>query len=288
MPTRHAAQVVTIHDLFFLDHPERTRAEIRRDYPDARRPARPSRRRRHHVDARTRETSSSTRLRRAAGTDLRLPARPSRLEDTRPRAESASRRLHPVYRHPRAPEEYRYAARRLHRPARASARCAAARACGSRDAGRGPVAGPARDRRRFTAGPSTSATCPTTSRNVCTPARARWCCHRSTKDSASPCWRPCQPVSRWSPRAAARCRRWLAMAARSSTPTDPRALSLALERVSPDPRVRACAGAGRSAAGAGLLVEHLRRDTPRRVRRGRRATDTPCAGLTRARGRRVI
>jgi glycosyltransferase involved in cell wall biosynthesis len=33
MPTRRAAQVVTIHDLNFLKHPELTRAEIRRDYP---------------------------------------------------------------------------------------------------------------------------------------------------------------------------------------------------------------------------------------------------------------
>jgi glycosyltransferase involved in cell wall biosynthesis len=33
MPARRAAQVVTIHDLDFLDHPERTSAEIRRDYP---------------------------------------------------------------------------------------------------------------------------------------------------------------------------------------------------------------------------------------------------------------
>lgn len=33
MPTRAAAQVVTIHDLNFLLHPERTTAEIRRDYP---------------------------------------------------------------------------------------------------------------------------------------------------------------------------------------------------------------------------------------------------------------
>jgi glycosyltransferase involved in cell wall biosynthesis len=33
LPARHAAQVVTIHDLDFLDHPERTRDEIRRDYP---------------------------------------------------------------------------------------------------------------------------------------------------------------------------------------------------------------------------------------------------------------
>src|SRR5688572_19788566 len=30
IPSRHAAQVVTIHDLFFLAEPERTRAEIRR------------------------------------------------------------------------------------------------------------------------------------------------------------------------------------------------------------------------------------------------------------------
>jgi glycosyltransferase involved in cell wall biosynthesis len=32
-PARRAAQVVMIHDLNFLTHPERTRAEIRRDYP---------------------------------------------------------------------------------------------------------------------------------------------------------------------------------------------------------------------------------------------------------------
>jgi glycosyltransferase involved in cell wall biosynthesis len=33
MPARAAAQIVTVHDLDFLDHPERTGAEIRRDYP---------------------------------------------------------------------------------------------------------------------------------------------------------------------------------------------------------------------------------------------------------------
>lgn len=33
IPTSRAARVITIHDLHFLDHPERTRAEIRRDYP---------------------------------------------------------------------------------------------------------------------------------------------------------------------------------------------------------------------------------------------------------------
>src|SRR5262245_23092457 len=33
IPSRRAAQVVTIHDLFFLDHPHRVRREIKRDYP---------------------------------------------------------------------------------------------------------------------------------------------------------------------------------------------------------------------------------------------------------------
>ena len=33
LPSRSAAQVITIHDLYFLSHPERTSAEIRRDYP---------------------------------------------------------------------------------------------------------------------------------------------------------------------------------------------------------------------------------------------------------------
>lgn len=32
IPARTAAQIVTIHDLFFLDHPEATSGEIRRDY----------------------------------------------------------------------------------------------------------------------------------------------------------------------------------------------------------------------------------------------------------------
>jgi glycosyltransferase involved in cell wall biosynthesis len=33
IPSRSAVRVITVHDLDFLDHPERTRAEIRRDYP---------------------------------------------------------------------------------------------------------------------------------------------------------------------------------------------------------------------------------------------------------------
>lgn len=38
MPARRAAQVVMIHDLDFLRHPERTQREIRRDYPRLARP----------------------------------------------------------------------------------------------------------------------------------------------------------------------------------------------------------------------------------------------------------
>jgi len=33
LPTRTAARVVTVHDLDFLEHPERTEGEVRRDYP---------------------------------------------------------------------------------------------------------------------------------------------------------------------------------------------------------------------------------------------------------------
>lgn len=33
LPTRAAAQVITVHDLHFMTHPERTSHEIRRDYP---------------------------------------------------------------------------------------------------------------------------------------------------------------------------------------------------------------------------------------------------------------
>ena len=33
LPSHHAARLVTVHDLDFLDHPERTHGEIQRDYP---------------------------------------------------------------------------------------------------------------------------------------------------------------------------------------------------------------------------------------------------------------
>ncbi len=34
LPSRRARSVITVHDLFFLDHPEATSREIRRDYPE--------------------------------------------------------------------------------------------------------------------------------------------------------------------------------------------------------------------------------------------------------------
>ncbi len=46
LPASGAAQVITIHDLSFLAHPERTRAEIRRDYPAL---AADHARRAHHI-----------------------------------------------------------------------------------------------------------------------------------------------------------------------------------------------------------------------------------------------
>ncbi len=65
MPARRAAQVVTIHDLNFLTHPERTRAEIRRDYPriDARTcaPSRPHHRAIAFHGRRSRATSAGAR-----------------------------------------------------------------------------------------------------------------------------------------------------------------------------------------------------------------------------------
>jgi glycosyltransferase involved in cell wall biosynthesis len=45
IPSRLAARVVTVHDLYFLDHPELTSGEIRRDYPSL------TRRHAHAADA---------------------------------------------------------------------------------------------------------------------------------------------------------------------------------------------------------------------------------------------
>jgi glycosyltransferase involved in cell wall biosynthesis len=58
IPTRGAAQVVAIHDLDFLDHPERTAREIRRDYPAL---AGDHARRAHHVVTISETTAAAIR-----------------------------------------------------------------------------------------------------------------------------------------------------------------------------------------------------------------------------------
>jgi glycosyltransferase involved in cell wall biosynthesis len=55
LPARRAAQVVMVHDLDFLRHPERTQREIRRDYP---RLAGPHARRAHRVIVPSRHTAA--------------------------------------------------------------------------------------------------------------------------------------------------------------------------------------------------------------------------------------
>jgi len=65
IPTRDAAQLVTIHDLDFLDHPERTAREIRRDYPAL---AGDHARRAHHVVTISETTAAAIRDR------LQVPA----------------------------------------------------------------------------------------------------------------------------------------------------------------------------------------------------------------------
>lgn len=60
IPSRRAARVVTIHDLDFLDHPDRTTREIRRDYPAL---TRPSVARADHVIVNSQTTSSEVQRR---------------------------------------------------------------------------------------------------------------------------------------------------------------------------------------------------------------------------------
>jgi glycosyltransferase involved in cell wall biosynthesis len=60
LPASRAAQVITIHDLDFLDHPKRTRAEIRRDYPAL---AQAHARRAHHVVVNSQTTGGEVQRR---------------------------------------------------------------------------------------------------------------------------------------------------------------------------------------------------------------------------------
>jgi glycosyltransferase involved in cell wall biosynthesis len=83
IPSRRAAQLVTIHDLDFLDHPERTEREIRRDYPAL---AGEHAHRAHHVIANSQTTA------RQVETRLGVPA--SRITVCTPGAPPFARREH--------------------------------------------------------------------------------------------------------------------------------------------------------------------------------------------------
>jgi glycosyltransferase involved in cell wall biosynthesis len=75
MPARRAAQVITIHDLDFLSHPERTRAEVRRDYP---RLAREHAARADHVIVNSQFTADEVQRVLGVGPDRLSVARPGR------------------------------------------------------------------------------------------------------------------------------------------------------------------------------------------------------------------
>lgn len=75
MPARRAAQVITIHDLDFLSHPERTRAEVRRDYP---RLAREHAARADHVIVNSQFTANEVQRILGVGPDRLSVARPGR------------------------------------------------------------------------------------------------------------------------------------------------------------------------------------------------------------------
>ena len=138
MPPRRAAQVVTVHDLDFLDHPERTQAEIRRDYRGPRAGARAARRRRRHGLAIHRgRDRTAARCRHGPYRDL-----PAGRTGVGTAAGARAERADPVHGDARAAKERRRAAGRLCGAARAEAGCPAAVARRRRDRGRGAVAAP--------------------------------------------------------------------------------------------------------------------------------------------------
>jgi glycosyltransferase involved in cell wall biosynthesis len=73
IPARHARQVITIHDLDFLHHPERTTAEVRRDYPALVR---------HHAPRAALVVVNSSDTSRAVQSQLGIP--PDRIVECRP------------------------------------------------------------------------------------------------------------------------------------------------------------------------------------------------------------
>ena len=185
LPATRAAQVVTIHDLYFLDHPERDRGRDPARLPVPRRRARPPRRPRGDR-VRHRRRAGGPAARRRSRASRHLPERRARLDTAGRRP---ARRAGPLRRHARAAEEHRRPARRLDAHGRG---WPAACPCCSRAAPR-----PRRRRcssacraRRWPASSATSATSRTTIGERSTTAPACWCCPRSTRASACPSSRP--------------------------------------------------------------------------------------------------
>jgi glycosyltransferase involved in cell wall biosynthesis len=87
-PARSAARLVTIHDLDFLDHPERTRAEIRRDYPEL---AAAHARRADQVVVVSRDTARQVEARLGVSADRISVCSPGAPEWTRRASEPATR-----------------------------------------------------------------------------------------------------------------------------------------------------------------------------------------------------
>jgi glycosyltransferase involved in cell wall biosynthesis len=85
-PSSDAARLVTIHDLDFLDHPERSRAEIRRDYPAL---AALHATRADHILVNSHHTARATETRLGVAADRISVARPGAPDWPRRREEPA-------------------------------------------------------------------------------------------------------------------------------------------------------------------------------------------------------
>ncbi len=154
-PTRSAAQVITIHDLNFLSHPERTRAEIRRDYPVL---VTAHARRADAILVPSAYTAGEVErlLGVLARTDGHLPTRRARLD---PAGAGAERGLRVVLQHAGAEEERRRSAGRVRAAHRVRRTPSSTRAGRQSDRGRTALARPNRRRDPLRGGGSSCRLC---------------------------------------------------------------------------------------------------------------------------------
>ena len=292
IPARRAAQVVTIHDLDFLRHPEQmTRGDAPR-LPGAGTLARGARRCRDRVVAlRRRRSDARVAARRRSRVHVCPPGRTGvgRRGAARRRLPESPRRAHSVRGHARAAEERRHA---CSTPTRGCARRCAdapplvlagpshARLGALGSAMRAAAAGGSRRRSPATWTPRRRIA------SVCGRARC-WCCRRSKKASACRCSKPWRAACRWWSRRADRCPKSRAPRRRRSIRTMSTAwrarCSALLERSRRGARQRrrglaqaaryswaACADAARGAPIASAMEVHARR---RRCARAVRPAD---------------